>query len=287
VLGIGVVGAGGKMGRQVCLAVSGQSDMQLVALVDPRLAASVLSGVESLPDTDLSAVTVVEDIDQLAASHRAAKPCDVVVDFSVAQAAVRTMRWCADNDVHAVVGTSGLSEESLSEMSVAFSSSRANCIVAPNFAIGAVLMMRVGELLAPHMEGAEIVELHHDGKLDAPSGTAIASATRLAQVRAQRGLSPWPADRTTSEPIPGSRGAAGPGGVRLHSVRLPGLVAHQEIIFGAQGQSLSIRHDAYDRSSFMPGVLLAIRAVSQRGGLTVGLDGILGLDSPSPQSEAL
>jgi len=104
----------------------------------------------------------------------------------------------------------------------------------------------------------------------------------MAQARAQRGLAPWPADRTVSEPIPGSRGAAGPGGARLHSVRLPGLVAHQEIIFGAQGQSLSIRHDAYDRSSFMPGVLMSIRAVSQRAGLTVGLDAVLGLESPSP-----
>jgi 4-hydroxy-tetrahydrodipicolinate reductase len=131
-------------------------------------------------------------------------------------------------------------------------------------------------MAAPFMEGAEIIELHHDGKLDAPSGTALATAERIDEARREAGRGSFSADRTTSSVLEGVRGGAGPGGVRIHSVRLPGLVAHQEVILGTVGQSLTIRHDAYDRTSFMPGVLLAIKSVAALSGVTVGLESILG-----------
>jgi 4-hydroxy-tetrahydrodipicolinate reductase len=143
--------------------------------------------------------------------------------------------------------------------------------VAPNFAIGAVLMMRFAELAAPYFETAEVIELHHDEKLDAPSGTAMLTLERMAAAS-----SDWAPDPTTKTVVEGARGGAGPAGIRVHSVRLRGLVAHQEVLLGTTGQSLSIRHDSYDRTSFMPGVLLAVRAVGERPGLTVGLDTLLG-----------
>ncbi len=149
-------------------------------------------------------------------------------------------------------------------------------MLAANFAIGAVLMARFAELAAPFMDGVEIIELHHDAKVDAPSGTSLHTAQLVADARSRSGAAPFASDRTTSTPVSGTRGGLGPGGVRVHSVRLPGLVAHQEVIFGATGQSLSIRHDAYDRTSFMPGVLLAVRAVPGLDGLTVGLGTLLG-----------
>jgi len=150
-------------------------------------------------------------------------------------------------------------------------------VVAPNFAIGAVLLMRFCELAAPHMDGVEVIELHHDAKRDAPSGTARQTAAGIAAARARAGSAPLPPDPTTEHILPGARGGEGPGGIRIHSVRLPGLIAHEEVIFGAPGQSLTIRHDSYDRSSFMPGVLLAVRAVPERPGLTVGLEALLEL----------
>jgi len=201
---------------------------------------------------------------------------EVAVDFTVADVALETMRWCAANSVHAVVGTTGILRSSLSELEVLFGASKANCLIASNFAIGAVLMMRFAEMAAPFMDGAEIIELHHDGKLDAPSGTAISTAERLETARLKARGEPWPADKTTSSVVAGSRGGEGPGGIRIHSVRLSGLVAHQEVILGAVGQSLTLRHDAYDRTSFMPGVLLAVKSVAALEGVTVGLDSLLG-----------
>jgi len=185
------------------------------------------------------------------------------------------MRWCAAHGVHSVVGTTGISAVDLAEIEGLFASSTANCVLAANFAIGAVLLMRLAELAAPLMDGVEIIELHHDGKLDAPSGTALATAQRVDRARRAARREPWPADRTASNVVAGARGGEGPGGIRIHSVRLPGLVAHQEVIFGALGQSLTLRHDAYDRSSFMPGVLLAVKSVGNLPGLTLGLDALL------------
>ena len=195
---------------------------------------------------------------------------DMAVDFTVVDAARENVHWCAAHGVHAIVGTTGFSDADLSELGVAFDASTANAIIAPNFAIGAVLMMRFAALAAPYFETAEIIELHHDQKVDAPSGTAKLTAERKADASDQRAVDPT--EKTIAE---GARGGSGPGGIRIHSVRLRGMVAHQEVLLGTTGQSLSIRHDSYDRTSFMPGVLLAVRAIEHRPGLTIGLDALL------------
>jgi len=166
-----------------------------------------------------------------------------------------------------------LGEAALEELAGAFPASGGlGCVVAPNFALGAVLMMRFAELAAPWFDTAEIIELHHDAKVDAPSGTALTTAGRMAAASDQ-----WGADPTRVETVVGARGGTGPGGIHIHSVRLRGLVAHQEVLLGGPGQSLTIRHDSYDRQSFMPGVLAAVRHVPHRPGLTVGLDVLLGI----------
>jgi 4-hydroxy-tetrahydrodipicolinate reductase len=182
----------------------------------------------------------------------------------------------AKQGLHAVIGTSGLSDGDVADLEALFSGSGANAVVVPNFAIGAVLLLHLCRIAAPHMDGAEIIELHHDAKRDAPSGTAMHTAAAIAAARRAAGSDPLPADPTTDFVLPGARGGVADG-VHVHSVRLPGLVAHEEVIFGAPGQSLSIRHDSYDRRSFMPGVLLAVRSVAGRPGLTIGLEALLGL----------
>jgi 4-hydroxy-tetrahydrodipicolinate reductase len=168
------------------------------------------------------------------------------------------------------VGTTGFTDHDYDRVRSTFT--RSNCVIAPNFAIGAVLMMRFAELAAPWFESAEIIELHHDQKVDAPSGTAVLTAQRMAAASAE-----WGDDPTSKEVLAGARGASGAGGIPVHSVRLRGLVAHQEVLLGTTGQSLTLRHDSYDRSSFMPGVLLAVKHVAHRPGLTIGLDALLGL----------
>jgi 4-hydroxy-tetrahydrodipicolinate reductase len=256
---VGVVGAGGRMGREVCLAVASAPDLELAALVDPGHVGDLIEG---LP---------VESEVATLGDHGV----EVVVDFSVADAVRANLAFYAQEGLHTVVGTTGLSDTELEAAAVLFAESAANAIVAANFAIGAVLLMRFCELAAPHMDGVEIIELHHDAKRDAPSGTARQTAAAIAAARDGAGSPPWPADPTTELVLAGARGGEGAGGVRIHSVRLPGLVAHEEVIFGALGQSLTIRHDSYDRRSFMPGVLLAVRAVADRPGLTVGLEALL------------
>jgi 4-hydroxy-tetrahydrodipicolinate reductase len=168
------------------------------------------------------------------------------------------------------VGTTGFDDGDYDDLEARFTKS--NCVIAPNFAVGAVLMMRFAELAAPWFETAEIIELHHDQKVDAPSGTAMMTARRMAAASAD-----WAPDPTAKVVAEGARGGEGPGGIRVHSVRLRGLVAHQEVVLGTTGQSLSIRHDSYDRTSFMPGVIAAVKAVADRPGLTVGLDTLLGI----------
>ena len=204
--------------------------------------------------------------DAISAAH-----ADVAVDFTVANAARENLRWCAANNVHAVVGTTGFAEAELAEFADLFEHSPANAVIAPNFAIGAVLLMRFAELAAPYFETAEIIELHHNQKIDAPSGTAIHTAQRMAAASKD-----WAADPTTDVNAEGARGSLVEG-IPVHSVRLQGMVAHEEVLFGTTGQSLSIRHDSYDRASFMPGVILAVRKVGELPGLTVGLDAVLGL----------
>jgi 4-hydroxy-tetrahydrodipicolinate reductase len=258
---VGVVGAGGRMGREVCRAVAEAPDLELVAAVDPGQVGQVIEGV-----------TVVGDRAALGPSG-----AEVVVDFSVAEAARANLPFYAQQGLHAVVGTTGLGEAELEAAARLFADSTANAVVAANFAIGAVLLLRFCELAAPHMDGVEVIELHHEAKRDAPSGTALHTAAGIAAARQRAGSGPLAADPTTEHVLAGARGGEGPGGVRIHSVRLPGLVAHEEVIFGAPGQSLTIRHDSYDRRSFMPGVLLAVRAVADRPGLTIGLAPLLDL----------
>ncbi len=257
---VGVFGAGGRMGSTVCRAVVADPDLQLVAAVDPLHAGIDLRGVTG---ADLRGLQVSPDVESLARAE-----AQVAVDFTHIDAARSNLAWCAANGVHAVVGTSGFTPADYEELATRFT--RSNCFVAPNFAIGAVLMMRFAELAAPYFETAEIIELHHDQKIDAPSGTAMHTAERMAA------RSPhWAADPTTKVVVEGARGASGAGGIRLHSVRLRGLIAHQEVLLGTAGQSLSIRHDSYDRASFMPGVVLAVKAVAAHPGVTVGLDALL------------
>ena len=259
---VGVFGASGRMGATVCGMVVGDPDLELVAAVDPHHAGLDLRqalginvpGLMICPDPAGLEETGVE----------------VMVDFTVLQAARQNLRWCAANGVHAVVGTTGFSEDDYAEVRKLFNKS--NCFVAPNFALGAVLMMRFAELAAPYFETAEILELHHDEKVDAPSGTAMMTAERMAAASDE-----WAKDPTKKEVLRGARGGKGPAGIHLHSVRLRGLVAHQEVLLGTTGQSLSIRHDSYDRASFMPGVALAVKKIADRPGLTVGLDSLLDL----------
>jgi len=247
------------MGAEVCRAVDAASDLELVAAVDPGFAGTPLAPKVGF-NTDLG---IAGGFDAVTDSH-----AQVVIDFTVVEAARATLTAAAAAGVHAVVGTTGFSAEDLSELRSLFISS--NCLVAPNFAIGAVLMMRFAELASPYFDSAEVIELHHDAKVDAPSGTALSTVARMAAASAE-----WRDDPTLNEILPGARGGSGPAGIPIHSVRMLGLVAHQEVLFGTTGQTLTIRHDTIDRTSFMPGVLLATRRVADLPGLTVGLDALL------------
>jgi 4-hydroxy-tetrahydrodipicolinate reductase len=213
------------MGATVCEAVEGAGDLELVGRADPSLGAFLEQVLEQ------------------------SRP-EVVVDFSIPDAVHGNARLCLERGVHAVVGTTGMRAEQLEDLRGLAAGSPANCLIAPNFAIGAVLMMEAAKMIAPHMPDCEIVELHHDRKLDAPSGTSKRTAELIGEAGGR-------------QPVP------------IHSVRLPGLVAHQEVVFGGLGQTLSIRHDSISRESFMPGVLLAVRRVGELDGLVVGLEALL------------
>jgi 4-hydroxy-tetrahydrodipicolinate reductase len=250
------------MGSTVCGAVASDPELELVAAVDPHHAGIDLHLVIR---NEVPALIVEGDRE---AFERA--EVDVVIDFTHLEAARENLSWAARHGVHAVVGTTGFTDEDHERLRKQFV--RSNCLIAPNFAIGAVLMMRFAELAAPFFESAEIIELHHENKIDAPSGTAMLTVHRMAAASSE-----WTADPTREEVIAGARGSEGPAGIRVHSVRLRGMVAHQEVLLGTTGQSLSIRHDSYDRASFMPGVVLATKAVANHPGVTVGLDSYLGL----------
>ena len=259
---VGVFGAAGRMGATVCRAVLDDPELELVAAVDPLHSGRDLRQF----GVDAPSLLVAAHPDALADAE-----AEVVVDFTVVDAARANLAWCADHGVHAVVGTTGFTPADIYGFRTRFAASSANAVFAPNFAIGAVLMIRFAEMAAPYFETAEIVELHHDQKVDAPSGTAMLTAERMAAAS-----SDWAADPTTKVVVPGARGGVTAGGIHVHSVRLRGLVAHEEVLLGTTGQSLTIRHDSYDRTSFMPGVLLAVHAVRERAGLTIGLDPLLG-----------
>ena len=280
------------MGREVCRAVVDAEGLELVAAVDPAAAgtsvASLLGRPRDLPvvsgDRDLPVVSGDRDLPVVSGGLDVLVDarCEVVVDFTRADVSLPALLWCAQRGIHAVVGTTGFGADDLDALGAAFIGPSAtppgpNCILAPNFAIGAVLMMRFAELAAPYFEAAEIIELHHAGKRDAPSGTAVTTAERMAAARGAVAAGPFRPDATEDEVVAGARGGAGPGGIRLHAVRLPGLVAHQEVVLGSAGQTLTVRHDTTDRACFMDGVVLAVRRVAERSGLTIGLDAVLGL----------
>lgn len=244
-LRVGVLGARGRMGIEVCRAVDAADDLELVAMVDQG--------------------------DQLFSASDAG--AEVVVDFTTPDVVMDNLHWCVEQGISVVVGTSGFTEQRLDRVRNWLSHKPGvGVVIAPNFGIGAVLMMQFAARAARFFESVEVIEQHHPKKLDAPSGTATHTARLIAQARAEAGLGAGP-DATKDE-VPGARGAE-IDGVRVHSVRAAGLVAHQEVLFGTTGETLTIRHDSYDRASFMPGVLLAIRSVPRRPGLTLGLDALL------------
>jgi 4-hydroxy-tetrahydrodipicolinate reductase len=234
------------MGSEVCRAVDAADDMELVAMVD--------DGDWLFNVSDAGA--------------------EVVVDFTTPDVVMDNLHWCVEQGIPAVVGTSGFTRQRLDRVKSWLSHKPGlGVLIAPNFAIGAVLMMDFAERAARHFGSVEIVEMHHPDKIDAPSGTAVRTAELIAAAREAAGMGAVP-DATKDE-LAGARGAD-LHGVRVHSVRATGLVAHQEVLFGTTGETLTIRHDSYERRSFMPGVLLAVRSVLDRPGLTVGLGPLLG-----------
>jgi 4-hydroxy-tetrahydrodipicolinate reductase len=242
---VGVLGARGRMGTAVCRAVDAAEDLELVAMIDQG------DGLFSASDAG----------------------AEVVVDFTTPDVVLDNLHWCIDQGINAVVGTSGFTEARLDRVrSWLAHKPELGVIIAPNFAIGAVLMMEFAARAARFFKSAEILEMHHPDKIDAPSGTALRTAQLIADARAAAGMGPMP-DATKGE-LAGARGAE-VSGVRVHSVRAVGLVAHQEVLLGTTGETLTVRHDSYDRKSFMPGVLLAVRSVLRRPGLTVGLGPLL------------
>jgi 4-hydroxy-tetrahydrodipicolinate reductase len=252
------------MGRTVCAAVTEDPELELVAAINPGRGGEALGPLIGRSDVDLG---VHEDPIELVRAGAA-----VAVDFTQPDAVMGNVRWGIEHRLHLVVGTTGLTPADLDEVAELLEAGgrRSNVIVAPNFALGAVLVQRFAEQAARFFPAGEVIELHHDGKADAPSGTALATARRMATAREREWTGP------TAESVTGVRGGDVEG-IRVHSVRLPGLVAHQEVIFGGTGQTLTLRHDSTDRSSFMPGVMLAVKAVAWRPGLTVGLEPLLGL----------
>jgi 4-hydroxy-tetrahydrodipicolinate reductase len=245
---VGVLGARGKVGAEVCRAVEAADDLRLVAAVDAG-----------------------DPIDDLVTSG-----AEAVVDFTHPDAVMDNLEFCVDHGIHAVVGTTGFVDARLDQLRTWLSASPGTgVLVAPNFSVGAVLMMRFAAEAAAFFESVEIVELHHPDKVDAPSGTARRTAALVAAARADAGRGPIPDATSTS--LEGARGAD-VDGIRVHGLRIRGLVAHQEVILGGPGETLTIRHDSLDRVSFTPGVLLGLRRIASTPGLTVGLESFLDLD---------
>lgn len=256
-LKVGVLGAAGRMGQSVCSAVMQAESLELAAAVDLASDES-----EEMPGD----IPITQEISDFFKAE-----VDVVVDFTIAEASKNNLPLLAEEGVDVVVGTSGLSDQDVLKIEKKFNES--SCLIVPNFAIGAVLMMHFASIAAPWFNTAEIIEYHHNQKKDSPSGTAIATAERMSSASNQ-----WDEDPTISESIAGARGAKLKG-IPIHAVRMKGMVAHQEVIMGSAGQTLTLRHDSPDRESFMPGVLLAVQGVaSLPNGLTVGLEKLLGIE---------
>jgi 4-hydroxy-tetrahydrodipicolinate reductase len=248
---VAVSGAGGRMGRLIAEAVTTADGFDLVALYDPSHGGDEAGGVAISADP-----AVVGD-------------AEVVVEFTVPDAVMGNLEAWRSLGVHAVVGTSGFDSGRIAAVRQSWGTGPPNCLIVPNFSTGAVLMMRFAEIAAPFFPASEIVEMHHDGKVDAPSGTALSTAERMRSANPDQRR-----EAESVESVPGARG--GDAGPRIHSIRLPGVVARQEVVFGGPGETLTIGHDTIDRSAFVPGVLLAIRAVADLPDpVTVGLEGVL------------
>ncbi|QNG35710.1 4-hydroxy-tetrahydrodipicolinate reductase [Geodermatophilaceae bacterium NBWT11] len=246
---VAVLGARGRMGVEVCKAVNDADDLELVAMVE---------GSEWLFNV-------------------ADGGAQVAVDFTRPESVMENIRFCIDQNIHCVVGTTGFDDAKIATIREWLEPKpELGVLIAPNFGIGAVLLMRFAADAARFFPSVEVIELHHPGKVDAPSGTASRTASVIADARRAAGMAPAPDATQEESSLPGARGAD-VDGVPVHSIRLSGLVAHEEVLLGATGETLTLRHDSYDRASFMPGVLLAVREVSRRPGLTIGIDALLGL----------
>ena len=241
---VGVLGARGKMGSTVVDAVNNATDMEVVSALD-----------------------LGDSLEALVANK-----AEVVVDFTTPDSVMANLEFLISHDIHAVIGTTGFDDARIAKIKSLLSSSKSGVLIAPNFAIGAVLMMEFAAKAARYFESAEIIELHHPNKVDAPSGTAARTAELMSQARKEAGLAPAPDATTTS--LDGARGAT-VGSIPVHSVRLRGLIAHQEVLLGGVGETLTIRHDSLDRVGFMPGVLLGVREVISHPGLTFGLENFM------------
>ena len=259
-----VHGALGRMGSEVLQTVAADRELELVGGVDQRV-----TGKLGSPSEGLTAVPMRTELESALAELRP----HVLVDFSMADATRSLAPVAALQGVHMVIGTTGLSSEDLEAIETLCQEHGVGAVVAPNFALGAVLLIHLAKVAAQHFDWAEIIELHHEGKLDAPSGTALATARAMAEARSGR---PFQRNIPEIETLSGTR-AGQQDNVTIHSVRLPGLMAHQEVLLGAQGQTLSLRHDTIGRECYMPGILLAIKTVVKTRGLIHGLDRLLGL----------
>lgn len=245
---VAVCGANGKMGKEVVKAVSDSNDMELTAKID------IIDG----------------QFKDIKSAHGSAK-IDVLVDFTQPSSIYENAKYCLTNDINIVIGTTGLSDTQISELKQLSETNKTGCFIAPNFSTGAVLMMMFAKSAAKYFNNAEIIELHHNQKKDAPSGTAIKTAQMMAEGNPDFTLGNCP----ETETIEGARGGTSYNNVHIHSVRMPGYMASQEVIFGSSGQTLTIRHDSTNRECYMPGVLLAIRYLSENGGFIYGLDNVL------------
>ncbi|MFC1979538.1 4-hydroxy-tetrahydrodipicolinate reductase [Chloroflexota bacterium] len=257
-----VNGALGKMGQEVIKAICHEPDTQVVGAVDLKVSEEYLS----LPD-GTGSVPLSSDLAHILTSYQP----DVLVDFTIAQAVMPAVRIATEQGINLVIGTTGLTGDELNEIDKLSKAHKVGAVVAPNFALSAVLMIHLAKVVAKHLDSAEIIELHHQQKVDAPSGTALATARAMAQARGKPFHHSPEQEKTLT-----SRGEQVEG-INIHSVRLPGLLAHQEVIMGGQGQTLSIRQDTISRECYMPGVLLAVKEIVKRKGLVYGLDTILDL----------
>lgn len=257
-----VCGAGGKMGREVVKIIYNDAELKLAGGVDIGLAGQDTGEVAGIGTLGLP---LYKDLTQALSEI---KP-DIVVDFTSPAVIFENAKTVLGAGVHIVIGTTGLTEEQRNELAAIGEAHEANCLVAPNFSLGAVMMMKVASELAPYFPNTEIIELHHNHKYDAPSGTAVLTAHLIDKARKAAGAEP--AEDLTRESLPGARGAK-VDGITIHSVRLPGYVAHQEVIFGGYDETLTVRHDSLSRLSFMPGVVLACKRIANHPGLTYGLE---------------